>query len=161
VAAPVRAGRGLRASPAGAAHRRFAREGAPLGGRTSKIHCPADDRGRPVAFAPPPGKAADIGPTAPPLSAAAPPGRPSADKADDADGPRRWLNARRVKAVIPSTASRTVPCPLDRTADRRRNRIERLVCRLKNRPRIATRDDRLAGNDLAALALVAVAAGWT
>lgn len=95
------------------------------------------------------------------LGAVAPPGRLIADKAYDVDGPRRWLKARRVKAVIPSTATRTVPYPLDRAADRRRNRIERLFCRLKNRRRIATRYDRLARNYLAALALVAVAAEWT
>jgi transposase len=39
---------------------------------------------------------------------------------------------------------------------RRRNVIERMSGRLKNRRRIATRYDRLASNRLSALALVAV-----
>ena len=54
--------------------------------------------------------------TLPLLSAVEPPQRLIADKAYDADGLRKWLKARRVKAVIPSTAARTVPYPLDRVA---------------------------------------------
>lgn len=95
------------------------------------------------------------------LTAIAPPGRLIADKAYDADSLRRWLRERRVKAVIPSTATRTVPYPLDRPAYRRRNLIERLFGRLKNWRRVATRYDRLARNYLAALALVAVVGAWT
>src|SRR5262249_61951611 len=63
-------------------------------------------------------------------------------------------------AVIPSTASRTTPYPIDLTAYRRRNVIERLFCRLKNWRRIATRYDRLARNYLAALALAAIVTAW-
>ena len=95
------------------------------------------------------------------LQAVAPPRRLIADKAYDVDRLRLWLKARRIKAVIPSTATRTVPYPLDRFAYRRRNLIERLICRLKNWTRIATRYDRLAQNYLSAIALVAVTAEWT
>jgi transposase len=95
------------------------------------------------------------------LSIAAPSKRLIADKAYDADSLRRWLKARRIKAVIPSTATRTVPYPLDRSAYQRRNVIERLFCRLKNWRRLATRYDRLARNYLAALALVALVSEWT
>jgi transposase len=94
------------------------------------------------------------------LSSVAAPRRLLADKAYDADSLRRWLKARRIKAVIPSTASRTKPYPLDRVCYRRRNVIERLFCRLKNWRRLATRYDRLARNYLAALALVAVVSEW-
>jgi transposase len=94
------------------------------------------------------------------LSAIARPRRLIADKAYDVDSLRGWLKAHRIRAVIPSTATRTVPHPLDRAAYRRRNLIERLFCRLKNWRRIATRYDRLARNYLAALALVAVVAEW-
>ncbi len=94
------------------------------------------------------------------LSASAPSKRLIADKAYDADSLRKWLAARRIKAVIPSTASRTVPYPLDRRAYKRRNVIERLFGRLKNWRRIATRYDRLARNYMAAIALVAVVAEW-
>jgi transposase len=88
------------------------------------------------------------------------PRRLIADKAYDVDSLRRWLKARRIRAVIPSTATRTVPYPLDRAAYRRRNLIERLFGHLKNWRRIATRYDRLARNYMAALALVAIAAEW-
>lgn len=70
----------------------------------------------------------------------------------------RWQ--RRIKAVIPSTATRRTPYPLDKRTDRRRNVIERAFCRLKNWRRIATRHDRHAANDLAGIALVAAVAEW-
>ena len=62
-----------------------------------------------------------------------------ADKAYDADSLRNWLRFRRIKAVIPSTATRTVPYPLDRAIYRRRNLVERLFCRLKNQRALAIR----------------------
>jgi transposase len=95
------------------------------------------------------------------LEAVARPRKLIADKAYDAERLRTWLKAQRVKVVIPSTATRTVPYPLDRRAYRRRNLIERLFCRLKNWRRIAMRYDRLARNYLAAICLVSVAAEWT
>ena len=95
------------------------------------------------------------------LSAVEPPKRLIADKAYDVESLRTWLTARHIKAVIPSTAARTVPYPLDRVAYRRRNLIERFFGRLKNWRGLATRYDRLAQNYMAALALVAVAAEWT
>lgn len=94
------------------------------------------------------------------LEVAAPTKRLIADKAYDADSLRRWLTRRRIKAVIPSSAARTVPYPLDRKAYKRRNVIERLFCRLKNWRRLATRYDRLAQNYLASIALVAIVAEW-
>ncbi|MBV9749356.1 MAG: transposase [Acetobacteraceae bacterium] len=45
---------------------------------------------------------------------------------------RDWLRARRVEAVIPSNAARHKPYPLDRRTHRRRNVVERPICRLKN-----------------------------
>jgi len=88
------------------------------------------------------------------------PKRLIADKAYDAEHFRNWLAHRRIKAVIPSTASRRTPYPIDRKVYRRRNVIERLFCKLKNWRRIATRYDRLAQNYIAALALAAVVIAW-
>src|SRR5271163_2137286 len=65
--------------------------GRSRGGRTSKIHALADDRGRPVAFALTPGNVADVVMAIPLLGAVAKPKRLLADKAYDADGLRRWL----------------------------------------------------------------------
>ncbi len=94
------------------------------------------------------------------LSTVVPPKRLLADKAYDADHFRSWLRLQKIKAVIPSTATRRTPYPLDRKAYRRRNLIERLFCRLKNWRRIATRYDRLAQNYLSGLALAALFCGW-
>jgi transposase len=94
------------------------------------------------------------------LGVAAPAKRLLADKAYDADSLRNWLKQRRIKAVIPSTASRRTPYPLDKHIYRRRNVIERLFCRLKNWRRIATRYDRHASNYLAAIALAATVIFW-
>ena len=120
----------------------------------------ADDRGRPVAFALTPGNVADIKMAIPMLEAIRPTKRLLADKAYDADSLRDWLRRRKIKAVIPSSAARKKPYPLDRKTCRRRNVIERLFCKLKNWRRIATRYDRLATNYLAALALVSAMIAW-
>ena len=94
------------------------------------------------------------------LEIARPTKRLLADKAYDADSLRQWLAQKKVKAVIPSSATRKTPYPLDRKAYRRRNVIERFFCKLKNWRRIATRYDRLANNYLAAVALVAAVISW-
>lgn len=101
-----------------------------------------------------PGNVADITMAPPLLQAVARPRRLIADKAYDADSLRRWLKEGRTKAVIPSTATRTVPYPLDHRAYKRRDVIERLFCCLKNWRRLATRYDRLARIYLASLATV-------
>ena len=134
--------------------------GRSRGGRTSKIHALADDRGRPVAFALTPGNVADVIMAAPLLGAVAKPKRLLADKAYDADSLRRWLKQRKIKAAIPSTASRRTPYPLDRAAYKRRNVIERMFCKLKNWRRVATRYDRHAQNYLSGLALAAIMIAW-
>ncbi len=121
----------------------------------------ADDQGRPIAFALTPGNVADISLAIPLLEGIAPPRRLLADRAYDADSLRNWLKQKNIKAVIPSSAARRTPYPLDRKAYRRRNVIERLFGRLKNWRRIATRYDRLARNYLAALALVSIIIAWS
>ena len=121
----------------------------------------ADAEGRPIAFALTPGNVADISMAIPILEGIARPKRLIADRAYDADKLRAWLKARRIKPVIPSTAFRNKPYPLDRAAYRRRNVIERSFGRLKNWRRIATRYHRLAQNYLAAIALVSIVIAWT
>ena len=134
--------------------------GRSRGGRTSKIHALADHRGRPIAFALTPGNVADITVAQAVVAAVEAPKRLIADKAYDAEHFRNWLAQRRIKAVIPSTASRRTPYPIDRNAYRRRNVIERLFCKLKNWRRITTRYVRLARNYIAAIALAAVLVAW-
>jgi transposase len=134
--------------------------GRSRGGRTSKIPALADDRGSPVAVALTPGNVANITMAAPLLGAIARPKRLLADKAYDADCLRKWLKQRKVKAVIPSTAARRTPYPLDSRAYKRRNLIERMFCKLKNWQRLATRDDRDAQNYLSGLAFAAIMIAW-
>ncbi len=134
--------------------------GTSRGGKTSKIYFLADDCGRPVAFSLTPENIADIKMAIPLLKVARPSKRLVADKAYDADSLRDWLNNARIKAVIPSSLARKKPYPLDYSAYKRRNVIERLFCRLKNWRRIATRYDRLAINYLAAIALVSIIIAW-
>ena len=94
------------------------------------------------------------------LEAVVTPKRLLADKAYDADSLRQWLKQRKVKAVIPSTAARRTPYPLDAKAYKGRNVIERMFCKLKNWRRIATRYDRHAQNYLSGLALAAIMCQW-
>lgn len=65
-----------------------------------------------------------------------------------------------VEAVIPSTASRRAPIPYDVAANRDRNRVERMWCRLKDFRRVATRYDKLARNYLAGVIMAATCAYW-
>ena len=120
----------------------------------------ADGRGRIVAVALTPGNIADISMAVPMLEALAPAKLLIADKAYDADRLRTWLQDKGIEAVIPGRAARAVVYPLNRTAYRRRNVIERMFGWLKNWKRIATRYDRLAVNYLAAIALVATVTQW-
>jgi transposase len=131
LAAPVReAGRHRRGSR-GTEPRQFSRGGTPArrgrkgrewtqavrhprGGRTSKIHCLASDRGRPLALALTPGNVADITIALPLLQPVARSRRLIADKAYDAESLRRWLQDKRIKAVIPPP--RPAPCPTRSTA---------------------------------------------
>ncbi len=96
-------------------------------------------RSRPVALALTPGNTPDIHMAIPLLEGLPRPKRLIADKAYDAMTLRRWLKRRKIRAVIPSLATRTFPFPLDRKAYMRRNVIERMWARLKNWRRIATR----------------------
>jgi transposase len=81
--------------------------------------------------------------------------RAIADKAFDSDAIRFELRDRSIAPVIPPTASRTEAIPYNRAAYRRRNRVERLVGKLKQFRRIATRYDKLAATFLAFIHLTA------
>ena len=73
---------------------------------------------------------------------------------------RALIRARRARAVIPSTTSRSRPIPYDKTAYRCRNRIERMWGRLKDWRRVATRYDKLATNFLSGALLAATFTYW-
>ena len=105
-----------------------------------------------------PGQRGDA-PTFPDLKAAVPEECPFeaavADKAYDSDDIRGPLAADEIEAVIPPLACRKEPIPFDRGKYKRRNKVERLVNRLKQFRRIATRYDKLDGTFLAFIHLAA------
>jgi len=79
-----------------------------------------------------------------------------ADKGYDSDALRRQVEARGTAPNIPPKVNRRwKPC-FSPVLYRGRNAIERMVCRLKDFRRVATRYDRLATNYLAAVCLAAV-----
>jgi transposase len=121
---------------------------------TTKIHMACDSLGRPVRFRIAPGQSHDI------LAASAliegmAPRAVLADRAYDSGALRQHLSKIGAQAVIPSTRSRKVPIPHDRTLYRMRNRIERCFARLKHFRRFATRYDRLAAHFLSFIHLAA------
>jgi transposase len=118
----------------------------------------ADGCGRIVTVALTPGNIADITMAVPILKAFAPAKLPSPTRPMTLIACA--LGIKGIEAVIPGRATRAVVYPLNRTAYRRRNVIERMFGRLKNWKRIATRYDRLAINYLAAIVLVATISQW-
>jgi putative transposase len=85
----------------------------------------------------------------------------AADTAYDSDDLRRFLLDRGTVPVIPNSPTRKRHHPLDETAYRQRNLIERMFCRLKDWRRIATRYDKLAAHFAAAVMLAVIIIWWT
>ena len=84
------------------------------------------------------------------------PERVVADRAYSSGPIRRYLRRRGIGAVIPQPRCQR-PCALiDWTAYRTRNAVGRLVSRLKQFRRIATRYEKLADNYLAMLHIAAI-----
>jgi transposase len=65
------------------------------------------------------------------------------DKGFDGDGQREACLERNVVPVIPNRANRLDPWPFDPVAYRERNRVERLIGKLKQFRRVATRYEKL------------------
>lgn len=84
----------------------------------------------------------------------------AADAAYDSDGLRQFLRERGTLPVIPNNPTRKRFHPFDRDAYKRRNAIERTICRLKDWRRIATRYDKLTRNFIAAVYLAAAFIFW-
>jgi transposase len=84
------------------------------------------------------------------------PNRVAGDKGYSSPTIRRYLKERKIGAVIPTMAD-DVPDPsFDREAYRERNVIERLINRLKQHRRIATRYEKRALNYWAMLTIAAI-----
>ena len=107
-----------------------------------------------------PGQAGDA-PTCPELIAAVPERCPveaaAADKAYDSDAIRADLKGRGIEPVIPPSANRNEAIPYDKTTYKQRNKVERLINKLKQFRRVATRYDKL---DLSFLAFIHLSAAF-
>jgi len=135
--------------------------GRSRGGRTTKIHAVVDGHGRIIAFEITPGQLGDAR-AALGLLGPLPPARLcAADTAYDSNGLRQFLLERGTLPVIPNNPTRKRFHPFDPEAYKRRNVIERALCRLKDWRRIATRYDKLAMNFSAAVAIAATIIWWT
>ncbi|WP_240344721.1 MULTISPECIES: IS5 family transposase [unclassified Novosphingobium] len=130
--------------------------GRSRGGFSTKLHARCDAQGRPLGFVLTPGQSHDIQGFGPLLRMIA--DRIEAllaDKGYDADAIREDLAAADIEAVIPAKSNRRNPVPHDREKYRWRNLVERLLNKLKNWRRIATRYDKTQESYLGFVNLVA------
>jgi transposase len=85
------------------------------------------------------------------------PKRVVGDKGYSSAANRAYLRRRGIGAVVPRRRDQGGPQPhFDRGAYRERNRVERLINRLKQFRRVATRYEKRAANYLAMLTLAAI-----
>ena len=83
-----------------------------------------------------------------------------ADRGYDSNRFRAALLERGITPCIPSTRSRKVEIPLDKTLYRQRHRIENMFGRLKDWRRVATRYDRCAHTFFSAICIAAAVTFW-
>ena len=88
------------------------------------------------------------------------PGRVSGDKSYSSKEIRRYLRRRGIRMTIPRKTNERRNGPFDRAIYRTRNRIERLINRLKQFRRVATRYEKRAENYLAMLTIAAIVLLW-
>jgi transposase len=84
------------------------------------------------------------------------PERVAGDKGYSSPAIRRYLKGRRIRAIIPIKAGEAPDPTFDREAYRERNIVERLINRLKQWRRIATRYEKRARNYLAMITIAAI-----
>jgi transposase len=84
------------------------------------------------------------------------PDRVAGDKGYSSPTIRRYPQGRRIGAVIPTKADEVPDSAFDRSAYRERNVVERLINRLEQWRRIATRYEKRAANDGAMSTITAI-----
>ena len=151
-------------APAGPAPSGGEALGRSQGGFSTKIHLRAEGRGRPITAVLTGGERHEQialeavldqgairrkGPGRPRLR----PRRVAGDKGYSSPTARRRLRRRRISPVIPRKSDERPQRRFDREAYRRRNVIERLINRLKQFRRIATRYEKRAVNYLAMITI--------
>lgn len=84
------------------------------------------------------------------------PARVAGDKGYSSRKVRQYLRRRGIQAVIPRKANERRAPRFDRAAYRERNRVERLINRLKQFRRVATRYEKLAVSYQAMVSIAAI-----
>ena len=115
---------------------------------STKVHVLADARGRPVHVVLGAGQQHDCRRALELLQAVGKASKVLADKAYDTNQVLAAVEALGAEAVIPSQPRRRVARSVDLVCYRQRNRIERLMGRLKQFRRLATRYDKTASSYL-------------
>ena len=126
----------------------------------SKLHAVCDGFGRPLLLLLTEGQMSDHRGATIMLPALPAARELLADRGYDSTRFRAALLERGIVPCIPSTRSRKVELPYDKTLYRQRHRIENMFGRIKDWRRIATRYDRTARNFLSAVALTATLSFW-
>ena len=83
-----------------------------------------------------------------------------ADRGYDSNRFRTALRERGITSCIPSTRSRKIALPYDKSLYRQRHRIENMFGRLKDWRRVATRYDRCAHTFFSAICIAATVTFW-
>ena len=84
------------------------------------------------------------------------PGRIVGDKGYWFNSIRQYLHRKGINYTIPRKSNQTNTGPFDKAIYRQRNRVERLINRLKHNRRIATRYEKRAENYRAMLTIAAI-----
>jgi transposase len=141
--------------------------GRSRGGFSSKLHLRCERGGRPIAFVLTAGERHEQTAFEPLMTAAAvkrpgrgrPRSRPRSllgDRGYTGHRVRDHLRRRGIAAIVPQLRTETRPRMMDWQTYRERNVVERLVGRLKEHRRLATRYDKLASSYLAFVHLAAI-----
>jgi transposase len=141
--------------------------GRSRGGFSTKLHLRADRQGRPLVLLVTAGERHDQTMFEPLLEQGqvkrAGRGRPrrrprrvAGDKGYSSRRVRTWLRRHGIRSTIPRKRNERRRGPFDRSGYRERNRVERLINRLKQCRRVATRYEKRAVNYLAMVTLAAM-----
>lgn len=134
--------------------------GVSRGGRNSKLHALTDGQGRPLRFFLAGANVADCRAAELLLTSLTPGTLVLADKAYDSNAVRLLIESQGAVPNTPSKANRSWKSCYSKALYKGRNAIERMLGRLKDFRRIATRYDKLATNLIAAICLAAALIWW-
>lgn len=141
--------------------------GKSQGGLSTKLHLRAEGGGKPMLFVLTPGQQHESTVFVPLLARGAVrrmgrgrprlrPQRLAGDKAYNSGAIRAYLRQRGIRQTIPRFRNQRRASRFNRAAYRQRNRIERLINRLKQSRRVATRYEKLAVHFHAMVLLAAI-----